>query len=161
MEMSMDAEVLIYGREKTTVPVDEIQVRMRTRGLPVAWQAKLVSGSGSSGTWRSGWFTPEGASEPRVKVVRETFGAGERDELLAVYGDQLSGPQQAVLADAERAYRVEAGRERTDELDRLFANVVDVVAELADGLITDVHADRLYLPDEYRSRYNRLLGRPG
>ena len=161
MELSMDGEVLIYGRETTTVSVDEVQARMRARGLPVAWQPKLVAGGGRSGRWRSGYFAREADSEPRVKVVRETFSAAERDQLLAVYASQLTGPRRAVLAGAEQAYRVEVGRERTDELDRLFANLVDVVAELADGLIVELHTDRLSLPDEYRSRYGRLLGRPG
>jgi len=147
--MSRDAAV--YARESAVISADAIRARMSAQGLQVQWHGVAPPGA-TAENWERGYFLAAGETDPRarVDVTVEALKDYLRQDAASGVGDER---YRAAILAARTLYRFSVTWSADTERERVLVNLIDVVAELGDGLVLDMLADRFYDLREYRAEH--------
>lgn len=147
----MSGDFAIYAQRETTVPLAEILTAMRSRSVPVEWQSTFSSEQLEIESWTRGRFYPEGNtdSHSQISVSTEKLEEYMRSEALI---DLDSDFHREALVAAQSLYQIATTGSAKSKNKRILANLIDVLAEMSNGLILDVETNHFYTPEEYRTQ---------
>jgi hypothetical protein len=154
----MGHEARVYTKRAEPITIDDIQDRMRERGLPVTWKAAPLTGAFGAGAWISGRFIAEEQPDAQVVAARETVDPRELRELLSDAGDSLAPNHREAVSAARSSYALETDGADEAIAERMLLHLADILADVGDGVIRDFSDQQSFDRDGFRARHARVLG---
>lgn len=158
----MSRDIIVYSHKVETIPLDDILAHMQARGVPVRWQPDpfvQFFTKKTPGTWRAGLIVPEGdvAPEDNITIAVDALTQRVKRRLVTAYAQALSDPQREALLGARTSYKLSVTWLPHPRRERVLAHLVDVLADLGNGLILDTEHNQFYDRTQYRSQWAAFL----
>ena len=153
-----EAEVFVYAQRADRVSIAEIVSAMRGRGVELKWHPELLPEDADPRRWNAGYFTESGRDLPRYEITSEKLEQWARDEALETHATVLSPALRGQVESAQFRYRLSIEQSAPEGL-RVLVNLVDAVADIAQGFVQDLTARRFYERDAYRVQHGRIPDR--
>jgi hypothetical protein len=154
----MSRDINVYSPKDAAILPNEIVTQMAQRGVPIEWRFMLSSERKKPAQWTAGYIyaRSEVDQQEPLSLSRVAIKSRLRASTIQFYQAVMTEHYRAALEAAKVVYQISVPL-AVDE--RLLVTLVDVLAEMSDGLILDTLPGRFYSLTEYRSAYAYILGR--
>jgi len=152
--MSMDFGV--YPRRQQPVTPAEIVSGLRARGIEAVWESSRPREPDRA----SGHLRAADARQPSpaVDLSTEPLDPAHRQSLIESYSSVLTPAQTKALSAATAEQMVSAPWSQPVSASPFLAHLIDLLAELGDGLIIDMQTNETYDRSDFRKLNAAALG---
>lgn len=158
---SPEAELMIFGKRATRVPIDAILAAVKDRHAQAEWHPGTTIKPADPESWYVGAFAQPGASEPEIAVSSTPLEQWARDEAIEAHDEALTPAWRRHVEASRFEYRLRIADNAATTNLRLLVKVADAIAELADGIILDLASERFFDRTAFRAEHAFLFGQAG